>query len=205
VISADFDESTNKWTVCCDDGKVFRASYFIAAIGFAAKRHFPDWKGLDSFKGIIHHSSFWPADLDVRGKKMAVIGTGATGVQVSSRLGDFRRALWLMERQIAQECAKEAGDLTVFVRTPNIACPMQQAAVSWEQQAKDKLSYTEMFKERLTTDGGFGYSNRGFPHSNHNEEEREALFEELWQLVNSLPSTTPKRLNNQVSRVVSVS
>jgi cation diffusion facilitator CzcD-associated flavoprotein CzcO len=68
--------------VRCDDGKVFRASFFIAAIGFAAKRHFPDWKGLDSFKGIIHHSSFWPKDVDVRGKKMAVIGTGATGVQV---------------------------------------------------------------------------------------------------------------------------
>jgi cation diffusion facilitator CzcD-associated flavoprotein CzcO len=83
VISADFNENTNKWIIRCDSGKVFRASFFIAAIGFAAKRHFPDWKGLDSFKGIIHHSSFWPEDVDVRGKKMAVIGTGATGVQVS--------------------------------------------------------------------------------------------------------------------------
>jgi cation diffusion facilitator CzcD-associated flavoprotein CzcO len=83
VVSAEFNEDTSKWTVRCDNGKVFRASFFIAAIGFAAKRHFPEWKGLDSFKGIIHHSSFWPKDVDVRGKKMAVIGTGATGVQVS--------------------------------------------------------------------------------------------------------------------------
>jgi cation diffusion facilitator CzcD-associated flavoprotein CzcO len=83
VVSAEFDENENKWTIACDNGQIFRASFFIAAIGFAAKRHFPDWEGLDSFEGIIHHSSFWPKDVDVAGKRIAVIGTGATGVQVS--------------------------------------------------------------------------------------------------------------------------
>jgi hypothetical protein len=60
---------------------------------------------------------------------------------------------------------------------------MGQATVSSEQQAQDKLTYPEMFKRRLTTDAGFDYKNRGFPHSKHSEEEREALFEELWQMV----------------------
>jgi hypothetical protein len=60
---------------------------------------------------------------------------------------------------------------------------MGQATISVEQQAEDKLTYPEMFERRLTTDAGFDYKNRGFAHSTHSEEEREALFEELWQMV----------------------
>jgi cation diffusion facilitator CzcD-associated flavoprotein CzcO len=93
-----------------------------------------------------------------------------------------------MNSQIAQECAKEAGELTIFVRTPNIACPMGQGTISTEEQAKDKQTYPEMFKHRLTTDAGFHYKNRGFPHSKHSEKEREALFEELWELVSDIHS-----------------
>lgn len=100
VTDADFDEATSKWTIRCDNGTVIRAGTFIAAIGFAAKRHFPDWEGLDTFKGVIHHSSFWPSEgVDVKNKKVAVVGTGATGIQ------------------IAQTCAREAGELTLFQRS----------------------------------------------------------------------------------------
>jgi cation diffusion facilitator CzcD-associated flavoprotein CzcO len=89
----------------------------------------------------------------------------------------------LIKWQIAQECAKQAAELTVFVRTPNIAYPMRQGTITSEQQAKDKLTYPEMFKRRLTTDAGFDYKNRGIPHTTHTAEEREALFEELWRIV----------------------
>jgi cation diffusion facilitator CzcD-associated flavoprotein CzcO len=164
VTSAEWDDKTNRWTVRCDNGTSFRTWIFIAAIGFAAKRHFPDWPGFDSFEGTIHHSSFWPRDLDVSGKKVAVVGTGATGVQ------------------IAQDSAKVAGELTVFCRTPNIACPMQQRLVDTYQQAREKSQLAAAFKHRLTTDAGFAYTNRGFPHTHHTAEEREALFEELWNL-----------------------
>jgi cation diffusion facilitator CzcD-associated flavoprotein CzcO len=79
VTAADWDKSANRWTVHCDHGKTFKTWAMIAAIGFAAKRHFPDWPGLDTFGGTSHHSSFWPRDVDYAGKKVAVIGTGATG------------------------------------------------------------------------------------------------------------------------------
>ena len=98
VEAADFDANTNKWTISCDNGTSIRARFFIPAIGFAAKRHFPDWPGLEEgvFKGVIHHSSFWPSGgVDVRGKKIAVIGTGATGIQ------------------IAQTTARDAEELTL--------------------------------------------------------------------------------------------
>jgi cation diffusion facilitator CzcD-associated flavoprotein CzcO len=84
VLAAEFNIFDNKWTIYCDSGTTIRASFFIPAIGFAAKLHFPDWKGLNTFKGVIHHSSFWPSEgVDVKGKKIAVIGTGATGIQIA--------------------------------------------------------------------------------------------------------------------------
>jgi hypothetical protein len=65
---------------------------------------------------------------------------------------------------------------------------MSQGTISSEQQVKDKLTYPEMFKHRLTTDAGFHYKNRGFAYSTHSEVEREALFEELWAMVNGIHS-----------------
>jgi cation diffusion facilitator CzcD-associated flavoprotein CzcO len=169
VTAAEFNEKTDKWTIHCDSGKTFRASFFIAAIGFAARRHFPDWEGLDTFKGVMHHSSFWPHEgVDVHGKRVAVIGTGATGVQ------------------IAQEWAKEigeSGDLKVFQRTPNLACPMRQVQLTPEEQAKDKLKYPELFNERWNNYNGFLYQYRPLKMFDHTPEERQALFDELWNMV----------------------
>lgn len=63
-----------KWRVS-EDGQVATARFLIVAAGF--ERHFPDWKGLDTFKGEIHHSSFWPQEgLDFKSKRIGVVGTG---------------------------------------------------------------------------------------------------------------------------------
>lgn len=174
VVSAEFDESTDKWSVLCDTGKKFRCSFFIASIGFAAKRYFPDWEGLDSYEGVIHHSSFWPHDgVDVKGKKVAVVGTGATGIQIT------------------QEWAKEVGengDLKMFQRTPNFCCPMRQKFLTAEQNAKDKEDFPALYNERLNNFNGFLYQFRPMKMYDHTPEERQALFEELWGLVRNLSS-----------------
>ena len=62
VISAEFDTDNLKWIVKTEDGRTAKCSILINALGFAAKRAFPDWKGLENFKGEIHHSSFWPSE-----------------------------------------------------------------------------------------------------------------------------------------------
>jgi len=82
VTAAEWDKGTSTWTVHCDSGRTFKTWTLIAAIGFAAKRHFPDWPGMDTFGGTILHSSFWSPDVGHAGKKVAVIGTGATGAIV---------------------------------------------------------------------------------------------------------------------------
>ena len=166
VVSADYDEKSNKWTVKSEDGRTAKCTYFILATGFAAKRHFPDWKGLDTFEGTIHHSSFWPEELQgprATGKKIAVVGTGSTGVQ------------------IAQEFAPFATSLTVFQRTPNLALPMQQGDMSVEEQVSSKRDYPEFFKNRMTTFAGFAYDFVEKNTFDDTPEEREAFFEDLWQ------------------------
>lgn len=84
VVRATFDEHDDMWLLECNNGRSFKARHFVASLGFAAKRYFGDWDGIETFEGVIHHSSFWPQDgVDVRGKRCAVIGTGATGVQIT--------------------------------------------------------------------------------------------------------------------------
>jgi cation diffusion facilitator CzcD-associated flavoprotein CzcO len=88
VVEAVWDTESSTWTIRCDTGKTFQTRFWTACTGFAAKRYFPDWEGLEDFRGTIHHSSFWPEDgVDVKGKRVAVIGTGATGVQITQEVG----------------------------------------------------------------------------------------------------------------------
>lgn len=122
VASATWDDQAHKWVVECDNGTRITTSFLHCCLGFAAKRHFPDWPGLEDFKGYLCHSSFWPVEgIDLKGKKMAVVGNGATGIQ------------------IAQTAAREVDQLGVYVRTPNTCIPMNQSPVDPEKARKVKF------------------------------------------------------------------
>lgn len=164
VVGAQFDKPSSKWIIKTEDGRTARARYLLLATGFAATRHFPDWMGMDTFKGEIHHSSFWPdAGVDVKGKRVAVIGTGSTGVQ------------------IAQETAKTAGSVTVFQRTPNLALPMQQSKVTSDVQQQRKDQYADIMKSRMTTFAGFEYDFAQRNTFDDTPEQREAFYEERFK------------------------
>ncbi|KAJ4313669.1 hypothetical protein N0V94_006839 [Neodidymelliopsis sp. IMI 364377] len=165
VIGADFDKPSGKWHIKTEDGRTAKAKYMLLALGFAAKRHFPDWPGMEDFEGEIHHSSFWPdAGVDVKGKRVAVIGTGSTGIQ------------------IAQETSKEAASVTNFVRTPNLCLPMMQKELTKEEQDRRKAEeYETIFKNRLNTFAGFQYDYIEKNTFDDSPEEREAFYEKLWQ------------------------
>ncbi|KAF3037306.1 hypothetical protein E8E12_001445 [Didymella heteroderae] len=164
VVGADFDKPSGKWIIKTEDGRTARAKYMLLALGFAAKRHFPDWPGMEDFEGEIHHSSFWPdAGVDVKGKRVAVIGTGSTGVQ------------------IAQETSKEAASVANFVRTPNLCLPMEQKPLTREEQDRRKeTEYERIFKHRLNTFAGFQYDYIEKNTFDDGPEEREAFYEKLW-------------------------
>lgn len=160
VKSARFDDGTNKWTIECADGSRARARWFIPAIGFAAKAYIPKIEGMDEFKGIMHHTAVspsptpsldlilcvklislqqWPQEgVDLDNKRIAVIGTGASGIQV------------------IQECSKHAKQLTSYQRTPNMCLPMCQEDLPADTDAKRKTDgvYDQAFSGCLDTFAG---------------------------------------------------
>lgn len=163
VVRAQFDLDTKRWVIKTEDGRTAYSKYLINAIGFAAKRHFPDWKGLDSFKGEMHHSSFWPQNgVSTKNKRVAVIGTGSTGIQ------------------LAQEAAKDAASVTVFQRTPNLCLPMRQRKLTVEEQTEAKKEYPQIYRDRLTTFAGFNMDFVDRNTMDDTEEERQAFYEDLW-------------------------
>ncbi|KAF1935991.1 cyclohexanone monooxygenase [Clathrospora elynae] len=164
VTGAKFNTEEGRWYVKTADGRTCRAKNLIIAAGFAAKRYIPPWKGIEKFEGIVHHSSFWPdEEIDVSGKKCCIIGTGATGVQVTQAWGP------------------KAGHLKVFQRTPNLTVPMRRRAISREEQDEAKKWYPELFDLRERCFGGFLYDFAERECFEDTPEEREAFLEKLWK------------------------
>lgn len=100
--------------------------------------------------------------LDVKGKRVAVIGTGATGVQIT------------------QEVGQEAAHTCVFQRTPNLALPMRQRKLTKEEQDEAKKSYDQLFKDRMKTFAGFSFDFADKNTFDDTEEERQKFYEDLW-------------------------
>ena len=163
VTGASFNPTDSKWTIETHNGKTVVAKYFIPAIGFTAQPYVPPWKGLDSFQGTIHHSSTWPrSGVDVKGKRVAIIGTGATGVQ------------------IVQEWAKEAAETFVFQRTPNFALPMRQRKLDNADQSQMQSETKELFIRARASAGGLPWGAPSKPYAEIPAEECEGLLNQLY-------------------------
>ena len=112
VTSADWDEANARWTVTSADGNRWRAPALIVATGQLNRPRTPDLPGRESFAGTQIHTARWHADAPVAGKRVGVIGTGASAIQV------------------VPEVAREAGHLTVFQRSPHWIIPRMDAPIS---------------------------------------------------------------------------
>lgn len=164
VTAADFDSDTNQWVVQASDGTTVRCRYLVPCLGFAAKPYIPPLPGLENFQGPAHHTALWPQeDVDMTGKRVAIIGTGASGVQVF------------------QEAGREAAEVTLFQRTPNLALPMGQRSLTPEEQKSIKEGMAERFVERGNTFAGLDFDFVAANAVDLTEEERNALYERLWQ------------------------
>ncbi|KAJ3975768.1 cyclohexanone monooxygenase [Lentinula raphanica] len=166
VVSASWDDSVDRWTLTTEDGRKFRGQFLSLCTGIASKYHLPEIRGIETFQGEIHHSSRWPKEdeYDFKGKKVGVIGTGATGVQ------------------IIQELAPIASHLTVFQRTPNLALPMKQRKISVEEQTKLKEEWYPIFYGRRNqTFSGFLHDLVPKSIAQTTKEERALMFEDLWE------------------------
>ena len=163
VAAATYDAKGNYWEIRLEDGTRSRARFLITAVGILSAQNIPPFAGIESFKGESFHTSRWPKEpVDLTGKRVAVIGTGATAVQLIT------------------EIAKDVGYLTVFQRTANYCAPLRNGPIDAETQAKIKASYPEIFKRTRETFAGFIHDFDPRSVFEVSPEERMARFEELW-------------------------
>lgn len=165
VTTMAWDPSDKSWLVEVGRSReFFRAQHVIMGTGFAAKPYTPPYKNLDTFEGVKVHSARWPMDgsIDVRGKRVAVIGTGASGVQ------------------LVQAISKVASHLTVFQRTPNMVVPMGQRDINEADNQHLKASFEDTKHKVDTTYAGFLYDFVPSMGKDVSEEDRIKLWEQLF-------------------------
>jgi cation diffusion facilitator CzcD-associated flavoprotein CzcO len=163
VSAAHYREETGHWDVTVEDGSRYRARFLITAIGPLSAPTMPRIEGVETFSGEAYHTARWPHEpVSFADKRVAVIGTGATGVQT------------------IQEVAKTAGHLTVFQRTPNWCAPLHNSKIDEETQQRIKAGYPEMFARCRETFACFLHTPDPRGTFEVTPEEREAFFEKLY-------------------------
>ena len=163
VASATYDEAGGTWVVVTDDGTEYAGAVPRRRDRSALGAVLPGRAGRDDFRGEQHHTGRWPTTpVDFAGKRVAVIGTGSSGVQLIPAIAD------------------EVASLTVYQRTANWCTPLNNAPITAEEQAELRADF-EAIRETLNT------SVAGFLHVPHDratfddsEEERRAFFEKMW-------------------------
>ena len=164
VTAAHFDETNNRWAVSDESGRTWRSQFLITCIGVLTTPVMPTIDGIDDFTGESYHTARWPHNpVNFENKRVAVIGTGATGVQT------------------IQEVAKTAGHLTVFQRTPNYCAPLKNSPITEEEQAHIKSTYDEIFERCRTSHGSFIHNADPRFAMQLSEEERNAAYEEMYE------------------------
>ena len=163
VTTARYQEDTRTWDVTLQDGRAYRTRFLITAIGVLSAPTMPNIPGVETFKGQSCHTAHWPKQpIDFTGKRVAVIGTGATAVQT------------------IQTIASKVGTLTVFQRTPNWCAPLHNSKISAEEMRDIRSRYTEIFARCHETAGSFIHSPDPRSALEVSPEEREAFFEKLY-------------------------
>ena len=164
VTAARFDEADDRWLVTTEAGECFSARYCIMATGCLSIPQAPKFPGLERFEGSWHHSSDWPRQgVDFSGKRVGVIGTGSSGVQMIPVI------------------AESAAQLTVFQRTANFSVPAQNEPLTPEVLAEVKQNYdARRARAREAVTGHYLISNDKSALEVDDAERREQ-FEWRWR------------------------
>src|SRR6267154_1667873 len=163
VTTAHYQEDTRSWDVMLEDGRRYTARFLVTAIGVLSAATMPRIPGVESFRGQSCHTHYWPKEpVSFQGKRVAVIGTGATGVQTIT------------------EVAKTVGHLTVFQRTPQWSAPLHNGKITPEEMRRIRANYAEIFARCQETYGCFIHATDPRATLEVTPEEREAFWEKLY-------------------------
>ncbi len=163
VSAAHYREETRSWDVVLEDGRRYSTRLLITAIGVLSAPTLPRIPGVETFKGQSCHTAHWPKEpVNFAGKRVAIIGTGATAVQT------------------IQTIAKEVGHLTVFQRTAQWCAPLHNSKIDEAEMRQIRSRYDEIFARCYETPGCFIHSPDPRSALEVTPEEREAFWEKLY-------------------------
>ncbi len=162
MTSAEFDGS--RWRVETECGDRWSGQYLVMAMGNLSTTKAPELPGQESFTGAILHSARWPREgVDLAGKRVGIVGTGSSGMQMTPVV------------------AKEAAHLTVFQRTPNFSIPASNAALTDEFDAEVKARYAERREAALNSPSGLGFVPSKQSALDATPQERREVYEAAWK------------------------
>ncbi|KIW78009.1 hypothetical protein Z517_07842 [Fonsecaea pedrosoi CBS 271.37] len=170
LVAANWDESSSTWI--CDvktaDGfrSTIRVRYLVTALGLLSKQNFPDIRGLETFHGDLVHTGSWNPDLEVTGKRIAVIGSGSTGVQVIT------------------EIASKVKELVSFQRNPQYSVPSGDGPVTAEYRDRINANYDAIIEKNKASVCGFGLDEATKGFDEFTPDQQQQIFEGLWQRGN---------------------
>ncbi|KAL6241125.1 hypothetical protein RBB50_012029 [Rhinocladiella similis] len=146
VTEASWDDVSCQWDIsvldkCSSTTSTLRAQYLVLCTGFASKPYIPAYPDMDKFKGECYHTARWPqSGVEWKGKRVGIIGTGASGVQAT------------------QAMHKDAAHLTVFQRTPNLALPMSNPTMDEAANSALLRDMPDLVTTIRTSHAGFVYN-----------------------------------------------
>lgn len=165
VKSAHFDEAAGRWRIETDTGENVSAQHFVMATGCISTAQTPDIPGLAEYEGSTYHTGNWPHEkVDFSGQRIAVVGTGSSGIQSIPVL------------------AEEAAHVTVFQRTPNYSIPSQNEPMTPDYEVSWKSDYAAKREEMRYTSHGSLKDLNDKPALSVSEEERQKTYEERWEI-----------------------
>ncbi len=129
VKSATWDEERELWQVDVENGEPLHARFLLTATGFLSQPRLPDITGIESFAGAVVHTTRWDDDVELAGKRVGIIGTGATAVQLIPELADVAADLTVFQRTPIWVTAKPDLPIPSVVRKVFSAVPLTQRAV----------------------------------------------------------------------------
>jgi cyclohexanone monooxygenase len=164
VESATWEDEASHWIVRTDSGDELVARYVVAATGCLSVPQTPSLPGLETFEGETYHTGRWPHDgVTFAGKRVAVIGTGSSGIQSIPQI------------------AKTAGHVYVFQRTPNFSVPAQNRPLDAETQRDTKARYREIRESMRASFAGFPHARSERCMNEDPPDVRDEEFERRWQ------------------------
>jgi cation diffusion facilitator CzcD-associated flavoprotein CzcO len=163
ITSLVWDEKNQLWEISTKDGIIARAKFLIAGTGNLSVAKKPDFTGFENFKGEMYATGSWPHEgVDFTGKRVGIIGAGASGIQAIT------------------EIAKEAAHLTVFQRTPNFATPIGNMPMDPEVEKQVKTHYKEIRTKSRNSFGGMPYD-KALPSAiAASAEERRRVYDDCY-------------------------